>query len=113
MNTTPVALDIAADHPAFVGHFPGRPLVPGVLLLAHVLEAVCADPALAAMVGSAPRLGIAKFLSPVGPGTALAVHFEATAAALRFEVDAEGRLAASGHFERADRDPSAPRPAAA
>ena len=64
--------------------------MPGVLLLADVLEAVRADPALAAMVGSAPRLGIAKFLGPVGPGTALAVRFEATPAALRFEIDAEG-----------------------
>ena len=39
-----VALAIAADHPAFAGHFPGRPLLPGVALLSEVLEAVLAEP---------------------------------------------------------------------
>jgi 3-hydroxymyristoyl/3-hydroxydecanoyl-(acyl carrier protein) dehydratase len=47
-----VALAIAADHPAFAGHFPGRPLLPGVALLSEVLEAVLAEPALAASVGA-------------------------------------------------------------
>ena len=31
---------IAADHPSLPGHFPGHPLVPGVLLLDRVLQAV-------------------------------------------------------------------------
>jgi 3-hydroxymyristoyl/3-hydroxydecanoyl-(acyl carrier protein) dehydratase len=96
-----VPLHIAADHPAFAGHFPDRPLVPGVLLLAHVLEAVLADPVLAAAVGPAPRLAVAKFLAPVGPGVALAVRFETTPTALRFEVEAGGRGVGAGHFERA------------
>ena len=94
-----VALAIAADHPAFAGHFPGRPLLPGVALLSEVLEAVLAEPALAASVGSAPRLSTVKFLAPIGPGAALTVHFEPSATALRFEVSDGTRLVASGAFE--------------
>ncbi|MEO6744847.1 MAG: 3-hydroxyacyl-ACP dehydratase [Caldimonas sp.] len=94
-----VALAIAADHPAFAGHFPGRPLLPGVALLSEVLEAVLAEPALAASVGSAPRLSAVKFLAPIEPGAALTIRFEASATALRFEVTDGTRLAASGAFE--------------
>jgi len=97
----PIALCFGADHPAFPGHFPGQPLVPGVLLLAAVLEAALAEPALAAAIGAAPRLAAAKFLAPVRPDTALELHFEATATALRFDVRAGERAVATGHFERA------------
>lgn len=31
---------IAGDHPCLAGHFPGRPIVPGVLLLEHVVTAI-------------------------------------------------------------------------
>ena len=33
-------LELAADHPAYRGHFPGRPVLPGVVLLAEVMHAV-------------------------------------------------------------------------
>jgi 3-hydroxymyristoyl/3-hydroxydecanoyl-(acyl carrier protein) dehydratase len=54
---------IPADHPALPGHFPGRPIVPGVLLLDAVLQAVAAT-------GRNPptRLLRAKFPAPVLPG---------------------------------------------
>ena len=97
----PVALRFGADHPAFPGHFPGQPLVPGVLLLAAVLEAALAEPALAAAIGAAPRLAVAKFLAPVRPETVLELQFELTATALRFELRAVDRAVAGGHFERA------------
>ena len=97
----PVALRFGADHPAFPGHFPGQPLVPGVLLLAAVLEATLAEPALAAAIGAAPRLAVAKFLAPVRPETVLELQFELTATALRFELRAVDRAVAGGHFERA------------
>lgn len=95
----PIAIRVPADHPAFAGHFPGQPLLPGVSLLSEVLEAVMRDPALSARVGSAPRLGAVKFLAPVRPGATLALQFESTAAALRFELREGERAVASGHFE--------------
>ena len=63
---------IAADHPSLPGHFPGRPLVPGVLLLDRVLEAIEA--------GHGPlgalRLPQVKFLQPLLPGEEARVELE-------------------------------------
>ena len=96
-----VALNIAADHPAFAGHFPGQPLLPGVSLLAEVLEALLDDPALAALIGPAPRIGAAKFLAPVRPGAQLVIALELGPRGVRFEVKEGERIAASGQFEAA------------
>jgi 3-hydroxyacyl-[acyl-carrier-protein] dehydratase len=92
---------VSPDHPAFAGHFPGQPLLPGVTLLAEVLEAVLREPELAARVGTAPRLGVVKFLAPVRPGATLSFHFDGSGTALRFEVRSAERAVASGHFEPA------------
>ena len=95
-----VDIHIAPDHPAFAGHFPGQPLLPGVSLLAEVLEVVMREPTLSARVGPAPRIGVAKFLAPVRPGAMLTLRFDDGPGALRFEVLLGERLAASGAFER-------------
>ncbi|WP_187830203.1 hypothetical protein [Siccirubricoccus phaeus] len=53
---------VPADHPALPGHFPGRPILPGVLLLdAVLLAAGCAH-------GRGISILRAKFTAPVGPG---------------------------------------------
>jgi 3-hydroxymyristoyl/3-hydroxydecanoyl-(acyl carrier protein) dehydratase len=95
------ALSIAADHPAFAGHFPGDPLLPGVSLLAEVLEAALDTPGLAALLGPTPRLGAVKFLAPVRPGAQLTLHLEPSARGLRFEMREDARVVASGQFEGA------------
>ena len=97
MNT--ITLNIAADHPAFAGHFPGQPLLPGVSLLAAVLEAVLDAPELAAAVGPTPRIGAAKFLAPVRPDAQLSLHLDHGPRGVRFEVREGERIAASGSFE--------------
>ena len=58
-------LTFPADHPAFPGHFPGDPIVPGALLLDEALAAVCAARGLAY---ESLCVVSAKFLHPVRPG---------------------------------------------
>ncbi len=64
----PAHFTVLAGHPSLPGHFPGRPIVPGVLLLDAVFQAA----ALAAPI----RLVRAKFTAPVGPGEEVSVIFE-------------------------------------
>lgn len=95
-------IGIGAEHAAFEGHFPGRPILPGVALLAEVLEAVADDAALSALVGATPQLSVVKFLAPVLPGAVLEIAFETGARSVSFSVSEGGRLAASGQLARHD-----------
>ncbi len=97
-----VSLRIPADHPSFAGHFPGRPVLPAVVLLSEVLEAALAEPALAALIGRTPHIAAAKFQSPVAPGSELHLQFDADGPRLRFELRHHDQLAASGVFEAAE-----------
>lgn len=54
---------VSADHPALAGHFPGRPIVPGVVLLEEVLRIAGRDPAASHGV----RIEAARFTAPVLP----------------------------------------------
>lgn len=88
------AWTVPADHPAFAGHFPGRPIVPGVVLLDQAL--LFAEKLLARPVDRW-QIANAKFLSPVGPGEALTFALAATArGSIAFTVSGGGREVASG-----------------
>jgi 3-hydroxymyristoyl/3-hydroxydecanoyl-(acyl carrier protein) dehydratase len=88
-----VALPFAPDHPAFAGHFPGQPIVPGVLLLDWVQGAIEAHTGLCLHA-----LTEAKFHSTATPADSLQLSFELTATAVRFEVQAADRKIASGRL---------------
>lgn len=77
---------IAVDHPGFDGHFPGRPLLPGVVLLSMVMETLAKAPRLAARLGAAPRFEQIKFLAPVAPGAELTVRLKVEGRGVAFEV---------------------------
>ena len=77
-------------------------MLPGVALLAEVLEAALGQPPLAACIGSEPRLAVVKFLAPVGPAAALTIDFRLGARALEWRVAEGDRDVASGQIARAD-----------
>jgi 3-hydroxymyristoyl/3-hydroxydecanoyl-(acyl carrier protein) dehydratase len=92
--STLVTLEIPADHAAFAGHFPGNPIVPGVVLLDETLYSV------ASARGLAPEkciLVAAKFLSAARPGERLQLALEpGDDQRLRFTIRAPDRVVASG-----------------
>ncbi len=93
---TEIRWTVPAAHPTFAGHFPGRPILPGVVLVdqAMRLAASVLKPDLAIR-----GLGNAKFFHPVAPGTHLLFRYPpATASALRFDILAGERIVASGSF---------------
>lgn len=94
----PADWTVPADHPAFAGHFPGRPIVPGVVLLDHSLLRAGALPA-----GRRWCIAQAKFLRPVGPGETLRWSFTpASAGAQRFAIHADEALVVSGVLQQED-----------
>lgn len=75
MSATVVArFTVPASHPALPGHFPGRPIVPGVMLL----DAVVAAARAAFDLGPATGLPRAKFLAPVLPGEEVLAEIQRT-----------------------------------
>ncbi|RAI58314.1 3-hydroxyacyl-ACP dehydratase FabZ family protein [Roseicella frigidaeris] len=89
-GAAPVRFTLPPGHPALPGHFPGRPIVPGVLLLDAVMQA--------AGIG-AGRLLRAKFLAPVAPGQAVEIELAAPGPErLAFRCRCAGTVVLSGEF---------------
>lgn len=91
-------LTIAPDHPAFAGHFPGMPVVPGVVLLDEALHAI------GSAIGqdlAACRVDSVKFLSPVLPQQELQLGYElGDHGAIRFTILHGARKVAAGMIHR-------------
>lgn len=89
-------LPLSAEHPAYAGHFPGHPILPGVVLLDAALRA-----AATAGVIDPPRwqVATAKFHLAVRPGQSLTLERETMPnGAVRFAIRHAGQLVASGTF---------------
>lgn len=114
MSTATAPLDfkgpwqqIAKDHPALPGHFPGRPVVPGVVLLDRLrlalLEAL-PDATESVRITALPAV---KFLRPVLPEQAFRICLQGEPPALRFQIEADdGQVSAQGQL-RIEQDPVA------
>ena len=89
-----LALSVAATHPAFEGHFPGTPILPGVVMLDEVIRAI------ERAEGGEPRcwrIASVKFLKAVGPGEPLVLEQQRLASgAIRFSILSAGQTIANG-----------------
>ncbi len=85
---------VPLDHPAFAGHFPEHPILPGVVLLDEALQRI------ANMHGMTPdryEISSVKFTSPARPGDRLL--FQQTTlpnGTMRFDITSGSRKIASG-----------------
>lgn len=90
-------LSIDYDHPSLAGHFPGHPVVPGVVLLNEVLETLRHGLAAPLVVIGLPMV---KFSSPLRPGEVVTIHIdEEGAGRATFSCQVDERLIASGAIE--------------
>ena len=98
MDTAEFTWVVPPDHPAFAGHFPGHPIVPGVVLLDHAI--VLAAQMLGRPSGGGWQVAQAKFFVPVGPSQVLRFALNTTPrGAVAFSVsldDPQRREVAAG-----------------
>jgi 3-hydroxymyristoyl/3-hydroxydecanoyl-(acyl carrier protein) dehydratase len=90
-------IEIPEDHPAFAGHFPTFPVLPGAVLLDEALQVIQR----ARGIDLAQwQIASAKFLDVVRPGDTLHLEHDAPHGGLiRFTIRAADRMVASGSLE--------------
>lgn len=88
-------LRIAANHRSLPGHFPGRPIVPGVVLLDCVLQEAERWLQCPLRVTALPS---AKFSSPLPPDQQAQLQLQLAGDELRFSLSRDGSPIAQGLF---------------
>lgn len=82
---------IPADNALFDGHFPGNPVVPGVVVLRYVLRQAAAE------FADVDGIVSAKFTAPLKPGQGFEVALVAgDGGRIRFSVTSDGQAIATG-----------------
>jgi 3-hydroxyacyl-[acyl-carrier-protein] dehydratase len=89
---------ISARHPALAGHFPGNPVVPGVVILGRVCEAFRRD-----HDARVRGVRLVKFHAPLRPAEPFAIHLARTGPGrCAFRVVRGDTLIAAGTLETGD-----------
>jgi 3-hydroxymyristoyl/3-hydroxydecanoyl-(acyl carrier protein) dehydratase len=85
---------IAAAHPALPGHFPGNPVVPGVVLLDCIVAAI--ERAHGARLA---KIASVKFLAPLKPDEDAELRVTLDGARVRFRIDRDDQPILRGEGE--------------
>jgi len=89
---------IPADHPSLAGHFPGAPIVPGVVVLDEVAAALGEWRKDSQLTG----IPSVKFIAPIKPGQSFIIAFDSTNTAAN-QVDfccrVDARVVVEGRLE--------------
>ena len=90
---------VSGDHPSLAGHFPGTPIVPGVVILERVLEALHAENGDSKVIA----IPAVKFLTPLLPDQVFSIHLRGVAdQTVRFECHRAGQILARGELRCTD-----------
>ena len=90
-------VSIGPEHPSLAGHFPGYPVVTGVVLLNEVLDTLRRGSSVPLSVTGLPMV---KFSAPLRPGEMVTIRVdEDPGAPATFSCLVDARLIASGIIE--------------
>ncbi len=93
---------IASDHPSLAGHFPGEPIVPGVVILDEVIAALAEFRHCPVVLH---QISAVKFLGPLSPEELFTISFSgANPEPTDFQCRAEERVIAQGRLELTSHD---------
>ena len=87
---------IDPNHPALKGHFPGNPIVPGVVILDQVIAVFKKEHGDSCTINKIPSV---KFLSPLEPGVPIEFTFEVLNDLVRFTGKCGEKTIVSGQLE--------------
>ncbi|MBK6377355.1 MAG: hydroxymyristoyl-ACP dehydratase [Xanthomonadales bacterium] len=87
---------IPADHPSLPGHFPGEPVIAGVILLDRLAALLEREGR-----GVIKRIAAVKFRAPLLPGEEAELQVAVTLGQVRFRVLRNAEILASGEAELA------------
>jgi 3-hydroxyacyl-[acyl-carrier-protein] dehydratase len=99
IDTLHSPLEIPRDHPAFAGHFPKFPVLPGAVLLDEALQVIQRERHIDLTQW---HIASVKFLDVVRPGDALRLeHGLAESGVIHFRIRALNRTVAAGSLSSA------------
>ncbi len=87
---------IDLDHPSLEGHFPGQPIVPGVVILDEIIKAFNREQDATCKIQKIPFV---KFLLPLQPGAQIVFTFDMSDSLVRFTGKCCEKIIVVGQLE--------------